>query len=285
MQNQDTVFQQVWSVCVHLTPQFLQKLTVAGRSYSRTTRYPVCHDHTFTIVRENHHLFHIRLGPHEFFRSRGTFACAKVQQSVQQLLHIFREGNECLQKVVAIDETLIRDFKPELKSQSSEWRLTGLRFQFRLEIPDPGFVNSNHLLQTFVPFTKSVQQLLCNFQTSTLLFLTEVMRNPPDGNSTFVQAFSQNAAGRCSRNFSRMCNFFTSFCGLPPGFGAHVPHFGHQSTFGVVLTSGRSLCLTSSHESAEPSVKLCFGQQFPHHTLPSGNCGSPLEFSRVMFKF
>ena len=44
----------------------------------------------------------------------------------QQLLHRFREeGNEFLQKVVAIDETWIRDFKPELKSQSSEWRGKG----------------------------------------------------------------------------------------------------------------------------------------------------------------
>ena len=39
MQNQDTLFQQVWSVRVHLTPQFLQKLTVVGCSYSRTTQY------------------------------------------------------------------------------------------------------------------------------------------------------------------------------------------------------------------------------------------------------
>jgi len=44
----------------------------------------------------------------------------------QQLLHRFREeGNEFLQKVVAIDETWIRDFEPELKSQSSEWRGKG----------------------------------------------------------------------------------------------------------------------------------------------------------------
>jgi len=44
----------------------------------------------------------------------------------QKLLHIFREeGNEFLQKVVAIDETWIRDFEPELKSQSSEWRGKG----------------------------------------------------------------------------------------------------------------------------------------------------------------
>jgi hypothetical protein len=76
VQNQDTVFQQVWSVRVHLMPRFLQKLTVVGRSYSCTTRYPVCHDHTFTIVRENHNLFHVRQGPLEFFWSRGTFVVA-----------------------------------------------------------------------------------------------------------------------------------------------------------------------------------------------------------------
>ena len=152
------------SVRFHLTPPFQQKLTVAGRSHSRTTRYPVCHDHTFTIVCENHHLFHVRLGPLEFFRSRRTFASP----------------------------------------------LTGLRFQFRLEIPDPGFVNSNQLLQKFVPFfTKSEQKLLCNFNTSKLLFLTDVMWNPPGGNSTFVQVFSQNAVGRCPQNSSTMCNFFT----------------------------------------------------------------------------
>jgi len=44
----------------------------------------------------------------------------------QQLLHRFREeGNEFLQKVVAIDETWIQDFEPELKSQSCEWRGKG----------------------------------------------------------------------------------------------------------------------------------------------------------------
>jgi histone-lysine N-methyltransferase SETMAR len=38
-------------------------------------------------------------------------------------LHRFcEEGNNILQKVVAIDETWIWDFEPELKSQSSEWR-------------------------------------------------------------------------------------------------------------------------------------------------------------------
>ena len=44
-------------------------------------------------------------------------------ENAQQLLHRFREEwNEFLQKVVAIDETLIRDFEPELKSHSGEWR-------------------------------------------------------------------------------------------------------------------------------------------------------------------
>ena len=44
----------------------------------------------------------------------------------QQLLHRFREeGNEFLQNVVAIDVTWIRDFEPEWKSQSSEWRGKG----------------------------------------------------------------------------------------------------------------------------------------------------------------
>ena len=46
----------------------------------------------------------------------------------QKSLHRFREeGNEFLQKAVAIDETWIRDFEPELKSQSSEWRGKGFQ--------------------------------------------------------------------------------------------------------------------------------------------------------------
>jgi len=48
--------------------------------------------------------------------------CRRIEIA-QQLLHRFREeGKEFLQNVVAIDETWIRDFEPELKSQSSEWR-------------------------------------------------------------------------------------------------------------------------------------------------------------------
>jgi len=48
--------------------------------------------------------------------------CRRVEIA-QQLLHRFREeGNEFLQKMVAIDETWIRNFEPQLKSQSIEWR-------------------------------------------------------------------------------------------------------------------------------------------------------------------
>jgi len=223
MQNQDTVFQQVWSVRLHITPQFLQKLTVVGRSYSRTTRYPVCHDHTFTIVRENHHLLHVRLGPFEFFRSRGTFASP----------------------------------------------LTGLRFQFRLEIPDPGFVNSNHILQKFIPFfTKSVQQLLCNFQTSTLLFLTEVMRNPPDGNSTFLQAFSQNAVGRGSLNSSRMCNFFTCHSAV---FLQDLEHTFHT----LVISRRSALSWLRVVLYAQPSLMKALS--------PTWNCASVDSFHTTRF--
>jgi len=50
--------------------------------------------------------------------------CRRVE--IPQLLHRFREeGNEFLQKVLVIDETWIRDFEPQLKSQSSEWRGKG----------------------------------------------------------------------------------------------------------------------------------------------------------------
>jgi len=47
------------------------------------------------------------------------------------------------------------------------------------------------------------------------LYLSNISRTtlptwgPPSGNSTFVRAFSQNAVGRCSRNSSTMCSFFT----------------------------------------------------------------------------
>jgi len=57
--------------------------------------------------------------PHDFSEEQK---CRRLE-TAQQLLHRFREeGKEFLQKAVAIDKTWIRDFEPELKSQSSEWR-------------------------------------------------------------------------------------------------------------------------------------------------------------------
>ena len=163
--------------------------------------------------------------------------------------------------------------------------LTGLRFQFRLEIPDQGFVNSNYLLEKFIPSSRNLCNNFCAI-AKVDTFVPHWGHAEPTGWQFDVCVSVQSKCGRqMPRNSSRMCIFFTSLCGLPPGYGAHVPHFGHQSTFGVVLTSGRSLCPIYPHESAELSVKLCFGQQFPHHTLPPANCGSPLEFSRVIFQF
>jgi histone-lysine N-methyltransferase SETMAR len=60
--------------------------------------------------------------PHDLSQEQK---CRRLE-TAQQLLHRFRrEGNDILQKVVAISETWIRDFEPELKSQSSEWRGKG----------------------------------------------------------------------------------------------------------------------------------------------------------------
>ena len=75
----------------------------------------------YRIVTERLHKRRIaaRWVPHDLSEEQK---CQRLEIA-QQLLHRFREeGNEFLQNVVAIDETWIRDFAPELKSQSSEWR-------------------------------------------------------------------------------------------------------------------------------------------------------------------
>ena len=57
--------------------------------------------------------------PHDL---SGEQKCRRVEIA-QQLLYRFREeGKNFLQNLVAIDEIWIRDFEPELKSQSSECR-------------------------------------------------------------------------------------------------------------------------------------------------------------------
>jgi len=63
-----------------------------------------------------------RCVPHDLSEEQK---CRRLE-TAQQLLHRFREEEkEFLQKVVAIDETWIRDFEPELNSQSSVWRGKG----------------------------------------------------------------------------------------------------------------------------------------------------------------
>jgi len=74
------------------------------------------------IERLHKRLTAARWVPHDLSEEQK---CRSVEIA-QQLLHRFREEeNEFLQKLVAIDETWIRDFEPELKSQSSEWRGKG----------------------------------------------------------------------------------------------------------------------------------------------------------------
>jgi len=75
----------------------------------------------YRILTERLHKCRIaaRWVPHDLSEEQK---CRRLE-TAQQLLHRFcEEGNKFLQKVVAIDETWIRDFEPELKSQSSEWR-------------------------------------------------------------------------------------------------------------------------------------------------------------------
>ena len=77
----------------------------------------------YRILTERLHkrLITARCVPHDLSEKQK---CRRLEIA-QQLLHRLREGNEFLQNVVAIDETWIRDFEPELKSQSSEWRGKG----------------------------------------------------------------------------------------------------------------------------------------------------------------
>ena len=78
----------------------------------------------YSILTERLHKRRIaaRWVPHDLSEEQKC----RLSETAQHSLHRFREeGNEFLQKVVAIDETWIRDFEPELKSQSSEWRGKG----------------------------------------------------------------------------------------------------------------------------------------------------------------
>ena len=45
----------------------------------------------------------------------------RVETAKRQLIRYENEGNHCFNRIVAIDETWLRNYEPELKSQSSEW--------------------------------------------------------------------------------------------------------------------------------------------------------------------
>jgi len=64
----------------------------------------------------------VRWVPHDLSEEQK---CRSVEIAQRFLQRFREEGNEFLQKLVAIDETWIRDFEPELKFQSSEWRGKG----------------------------------------------------------------------------------------------------------------------------------------------------------------
>jgi len=109
---------KVWNVCSkswRKTAEWCEETAHSAR-ISRASAY--------RILTERWHKRRIdaRWVPHGLSEKQTC----RLLEIAQQLLHRFREeGNEFLQKVVAIDETWNRDFEPELKSQSSEWRGKG----------------------------------------------------------------------------------------------------------------------------------------------------------------
>jgi len=47
---------------------------------------------------------------------------AARKRVAEELLRRYEAGEQFLNRIVAIDETWIRDFEPQLKSQSSQWK-------------------------------------------------------------------------------------------------------------------------------------------------------------------
>jgi hypothetical protein len=57
--------------------------------------------------------------PHQLSEEQKA---ARKRVAVELLWHYEAEGEQLLNRTVAIDETWIRDFEPQLKSQSSQWK-------------------------------------------------------------------------------------------------------------------------------------------------------------------
>jgi len=94
------------------------------------------------------------------------------------------------------------------------------------------------------------------------------MRNPPGGISTFVQAFSQNAVGRCSRNSSTMCNSFTCHSA---GYLQDLEHTFH--TFVISRRSGLFWLLVVLYAQTSLTKALS----------PAWNCASVNSFHTTHF--
>ena len=59
--------------------------------------------------------------PHQLSKEQKT---ARKRVAEELLWRYEAEGEQFLNRIVAIDETWIRDFEPQLKSQSSQWKHT-----------------------------------------------------------------------------------------------------------------------------------------------------------------
>ena len=61
----------------------------------------------------------------DLLKSDRRFTCDEIERRLEiatDLLSRFTdEGNEFLSRIVAVDETWVRSYEPELKSQASEW--------------------------------------------------------------------------------------------------------------------------------------------------------------------
>ena len=132
--------------------------------------------------------------------------------------------------------------------------LTGLRFQFRLEIPDPGFVNSNHFCRNSFPSSRNLCNNCCAI-SKRRRFCSSLGSCGTHQAEFDVCASVQSKCGRqMPAKFQQNVQFLhMSFCGFPPGFGAHVPHFCHQSTFGVVLIRVVLCAQTSLTKALSPA--------------------------------
>lgn len=85
---------------------------------------------------------------------------ARKEIAVDLLARYHREGDGFLKRIIAIDETWIRDFEPELKRQSMEWRHPSSPRPKKLVVPCQKLNSCSLLLTTgMVLFVQSQYQM------------------------------------------------------------------------------------------------------------------------------